>query len=177
MAKWRGAMELFDIYDDDRNRTGRTAERNQKLKDGEYQLIVHVNIMNTQNQILIQQRQPHKQDFPGYWDISVGGGVRAGETSRDAAEREVFEELGLAIDLAETVPYFWIHFPNGFADEYIVHQDLELDMLNLQQTEVQNVKWASYDEVMSMLTEGTFFPYHQSMLELIFSFSEIGEKT
>ena len=60
MAKWRGAMELFDIYDDDRNRTGRTAERNQKLKDGEYQLIVHVNIMNTQNQLLIQQRQPHK---------------------------------------------------------------------------------------------------------------------
>ncbi|NCB82346.1 MAG: NUDIX hydrolase, partial [Bacilli bacterium] len=45
-------MELFDIYDDDRNRTGRTAERNQKLKDGEYQLIVHVNIMNTQNQLL-----------------------------------------------------------------------------------------------------------------------------
>jgi len=84
-------MELFDIYDDDRNLTGRTAERNQKLKGGEHQLIVHVNIMNTQNQLLIQQRQPHKQDFPGYWDISVGGGVRAGETSREAAEREVFE--------------------------------------------------------------------------------------
>jgi isopentenyldiphosphate isomerase len=82
----------------------------------------------------------------------------------------------LAIDLTETVPYFWIHFPNGFADEYIVHQDLNLGMLNLQPTEVQGVKWASYDEVMCMMNEGTFFPYHQSMLELIFSFSEIGEK-
>ena len=42
-------MELFDIYDDDRNLTGRTAERNQKLKGGEHQLIVHVNIMNTES--------------------------------------------------------------------------------------------------------------------------------
>ncbi|WP_155819646.1 NUDIX hydrolase [Lactococcus laudensis] len=177
MAKWRGAMELFDIYDDERNRTGRTAERNQKLKGSEHQLIVHVNIMNTQNQLLIQQSQPHKPDWPGYWDISVGGGVQSGETSREAAEREVFEELGLEIDLAQAVPYFWIHFPNGFADEYIVHQDLNLGKLNLQPTEVQGVKWASYDEVMCMMKEGTFFPYQRSMLELIFSFSEIGDKT
>lgn len=42
-----------------------------------------------------------------------------------------FEELGLAIDLSEVAPYFMVKFPNGFADEYIVHQDVDLTVPKL----------------------------------------------
>ena len=126
-------MERFDIYDKNRRLTGRTAERGQELEADEYRLIVHVSIMNNQNQLLIQKRQPHKPAWPGFWDISVGGGAQAGETSQAAAARETFEELGLAIDLSEVAPYFMVKFPNGFADEYIVHQDVDLTVLNCRQ--------------------------------------------
>lgn len=167
-------MERFDIYDKNRRLTGRTAERGQELEADEYRLIVHVSIMNNQNQLLIQKLQPHKPAWPGFWDISVGGGALAGETSQAAAARETFEELGLAIDLSEVAPYFMVKFPNGFADEYIVHQDVDLTVLNLQTAEVQAVKWASYDEVMVMVDQGIFFPYQEPMLDLIFSFFEEG---
>ena len=126
-------MERFDIYDKNRRLTGRTAERGQELEADEYRLIVYVSIMNNQNQLLIQKRQPHKPAWPGFWDISVGGGALAGETSQAAAARETFEELGLAIDLSEVAPYFMVKFPNGFADEYIVHQDVDLTVLNCRQ--------------------------------------------
>ena len=167
-------MERFDIYDKNSRLTGSTAERGQELEAEEYRLIVHVSIMNNQNQVLTQKRQPHKPAWPGFWDISVGGGALAGETSQAAAARETFEELGLAIDLSEVAPYFMVKFPNGFADEYIVHQDVDLTVLNLQTAEVQAVKWASYDEVMVMVDQGIFFPYQEPMLALIFSFFEEG---
>ena len=39
--------------------------------------------------------------FPNHWDL-IGGGVEAGETNREAAIREVKEELGL--DVTELTP-------------------------------------------------------------------------
>ena len=167
-------MERFDLYDKDRQLTGRTAERGQALEADEYRLIVHVGLMNSQNQLLIQKRQQHKPAWPGFWDISVGGGALAGETSQAAAAREAFEELGLALELSEVAPCFRVKFPNGFADEYIIHQDVDLTRLHLQTAEVQAVKWASYDEVMAMVDQGTFFPYQEPMLALIFSIFEEG---
>ena len=158
-------MERFDIYDKNRRLTGRTAERGQELEADEYRLIVHVSLMSSQNQLFIQKRQPHKPAWPGFWDISVGGGALA---------REAFEELGLALELSEVAPCFRVKFPNGFADEYIIHQDVDLTRLHLQTAEVQAVKWASYDEVMAMVDQGTFFPYQEPMLALIFSIFEEG---
>lgn len=34
------------------------------MKDGEYHLAVHVCIFNSENQLLIQQRQPYKGGWP-----------------------------------------------------------------------------------------------------------------
>ena len=45
--------------------------------------------------LYFQQRAWAKQDFPGYYDISVGGHVAAGEGCREALLREMEEELGL----------------------------------------------------------------------------------
>lgn len=165
-------MELFDIYDENRQLTGRTVERGRTLAKDEYRLVVHVSIINSKNELLIQQRQPFKADWPGMWDISVSGSVQAGEMSQDAAMREVFEELGLTIDLREVLPYFMVNFTNGFDDQYILYQDVDLAALHLQESEVQAVKWASHDEVKAMVEAGTFFPYQEPILDMIFSFSE-----
>lgn len=39
-------MELWDIYDKYRQKTGRTHERGNTMKEGDYHLVVHVWIIN-----------------------------------------------------------------------------------------------------------------------------------
>lgn len=93
------------------------------------------------------------------WDLSVAGAAQAGETSSMAAEREVFEEIGLKIDLSNTRPNFTINFPRGFDDFYLIEKDIDINSLKLQQEEVQRVKWAHKEEVLKMQEDGTMIPY------------------
>ena len=85
-------MEFFDIYDAYGNKTGRQVPHGYKLQDGEYRFISHLLIFNSKNELLIQKRAEDKYDWPGYYDLSAGGGVNAGETSYQAAKRECKEE-------------------------------------------------------------------------------------
>jgi len=55
----------------------------------------HVLVFNTAGDLLIQKRGAHKDTYPLFWDVSVGGHVGPGESYDQAARREVQEELGL----------------------------------------------------------------------------------
>lgn len=151
--------EFWDIYTKDREKTGRLHKRGEKLKPGEYHLAVHVCIFNSKNQMLIQQRQPFKKDWSNMWDFSACGSALAGETSHQAAEREVFEELGIRLDLSEIRPQFTINFEDGFADVYLVEAEIEPETLKLQVEEVQAAKWVEKEEVLKMQEQGEFIPY------------------
>lgn len=59
---------------------------------GTYHLVVHVCVFNQKGEMLIQQRQPFKQGWPNLWDVTMGGSALAGETSQQAAMRELKEE-------------------------------------------------------------------------------------
>lgn len=161
-------MELFDLYTADREKTGKTMARGEPTPEGFYRLVVHVCIFNEQGQMLIQQRQPFKSGWSNLWDISVGGSAVAGDSSRSAAERETWEELGLSIDLSEERPTLTIYWENGFDDYYVVNQTPNLDSLKLQYEEVQRVRWADKDEILGMIDDGSFIPYEKSMIELLF---------
>lgn len=45
--------------------------------------------------VCLQRRADAKALYPGRWDLSCTGHVRAGESREDAALRELFEELGV----------------------------------------------------------------------------------
>lgn len=64
-------------------------------------LILHrsvgILIVNSKNEILMHQRTFSKDIYPGYYDFFVGGGVKYGETYRQAALRETREETGANI--------------------------------------------------------------------------------
>lgn len=151
--------ELWDVYDRDRIKTGELHKRGEKLPKGQYHMVVHVCIFNSRNQLLIQQRQPFKEGWNNMWDLTVGGSAVAGDSSQQAAEREVLEELGLKIDLSHVRPDFTVNFPEGFDDYYLIHMDVDISRLVLQETEVQRVRWADKEEVLKMQAEGTFIPY------------------
>lgn len=161
-------MELWDVYDTDRNKTGRTAVRGVAAKKGDYRLVVHVCIFNSKGEMIIQQRQPFKSGFPNMWDITVGGGAVHGDTSSSAAQRELFEELGLKLNLSGTRPHLTVNWEAGFDDIYLIEKDIDLAELCLQYEEVQNVKWAGMDEILKMIDDGVFIPYHKSLFRLFF---------
>ena len=89
-------MEIWDVYDRNRNLTGKKVLRGEpnNLKKGEYGLVVHVAIFNQAGEMLIQKRQSTRDRFPNLWDISAGGHSIQGETSEEAIAREALEELG-----------------------------------------------------------------------------------
>lgn len=88
-------MELWDVYDIDRQKTGKTVRRGGTLPEGGFHLVVHICVIGRDGRMLIQQRQPFKEGYPNLWDVTTGGSAVAGENSRQAAHRELFEEIGL----------------------------------------------------------------------------------
>ena len=161
-------MEFWDIYDVNRNKTGRTMERGP-VPEGDYHLVVHVCIFNSKGKMLIQQRQSYKEGWPNLWDISVGGSAVHGDSSQKAAEREVKEELGLIIDLSNVRPHFTNNFDRGFDDFYLVEQEVNLEELVLQEEEVQAVKWATKEEILELLSREEFIPYYKEFIEFLFA--------
>lgn len=161
-------MEYWDIYDADRINTGREIMRGDELKSGEYHLVVHACIFNSNGKMLIQQRQPFKEGWSNMWDLTCGGSALKGETSQIAITRELFEELGIELDMNGVRPNFTINFDKGFNDVYLINKDIDLTTLKLQYEEVQAVKWASKDEIKNMIKSGEFIPFYEGYIELLF---------
>ncbi len=59
---------------------------------------VLVLVYNMENKLYLQKRSEQKSLYPGRFDLSAAGHVRAGEARLDAAARELREELGLIAD-------------------------------------------------------------------------------
>lgn len=161
-------MELVDLYDENRAPLGRTAERYAQKAPGEYRAVVHVCVFDRAGRLLIQQRTAEKRLWPGQWDVSVGGGVDAGETSRQAAEREFWEELGVKLDLAGLRPSLTVNFEEGFDDFFLVEREISLETLTLQAEEVAQVRYVTLEEACAMVDDGRFIPYPKSFLAFLF---------
>ncbi|WP_167954869.1 NUDIX hydrolase [Anaerosporobacter faecicola] len=161
--------ELCDVYDINRQKTGRLKERGT-LSPDEYFLGVEICIFNHQEEMLIQQRQPWKEPWAGLWDLSVGGCAMSGETSQQAATRELQEEIGVRYDfsIGNACPFFSLTSENGFYDFYILQKEIAFEQLTVSYEEVQAVKWAKKEEILSLIDQGLFLPYSKGMIELCF---------
>lgn len=160
--------ELWDVYDVNRQRTGKIIDRPSAWGQEAYHLIIHVAIFDSQSRMLIQRRSPKKKAWADLWDVSAGGSALAGEDSWQAAERETREELGIQLHLRDVRPHFSINYTRGFDDFYTAElPDPDLSSLVLQETEVAEVKWASREEVRQMLRDGSFVPYFPGLIDLL----------
>lgn len=165
-------MELVDLYDENRIPLGKTAERYAPKGPGELRVVVHVCLFDSRGRLLIQRRTESKHIWPGLWDVTVGGGVDAGETTRQGAEREVREELGYALDLSGLRPSVTVNFAGGFDDFFIAVRDLDVGTLSLQAEEVSAVRWVTLEELLTMVDDGSFIPYPKSFLQFLFDMRE-----
>lgn len=89
-------MELWDLYNERRELTGRDHIRGEEIPQGFYHLVVHIWIRNSKGEYLISQRSADRPTFPLMWEC-VGGSVTKGEDSLTGALRETQEEVGLTL--------------------------------------------------------------------------------
>lgn len=162
-------MELWDALDVSRSRTGETLVRGAPMEPGVYHLVVHVCVFDRSGRMLIQRRQPFKDGYPGMWDVTMGGSAQTGETSQQAAMRELWEEVGIRASLEKTMPHLSVNFSHGFDDFFLLEMDVDETKLRLQPEEVAEVRWASREEILAMIEENTFIPYYPELIGLLFS--------
>ncbi len=145
-------MELNDIYDKDRNLTGRLHQRGTPWGPGEYGLVVCVWVYDGRGHILLTRRAKGKS-FAGTWENS-GGAAQAGETSRQAIARELFEETGIraeedAFELLDTDID-----RNTIYDFYALKHAVHLRDVVLLPGETDGVQWASFGKIHWMIKTG-----------------------
>ena len=152
--------EFWDIYDENRNKTGRTAQRGvYKFKKGEYHIVVTAIILNMKNEILISKRADFKR-YGGMWECN-GGSVLAGETSLDGMLREIKEELGITFEKEEAHFYKELkrdkELPD-FKDFWIFKRNIRDAEITLPDGEATEFKWVTIDEFMKMYDNKEIVP-------------------
>ena len=167
-------MEFWDIYDENKQLTGRKMKRNDWcLKEGEYHLTVLGVIARPDGTFLITKRVMTKAWAPGWWEVS-GGGVQAGESSEEAVRREVKEETGLDVRNAEGGYVFTYKRVNpDEGDNYFVDvsrfvMDIDEKDVSFQEAEIDGYMFATREQIESFAKEGKFL--HYDSIKQVFSF-------
>ena len=146
------AAELNDIYDRQRNLTGRLHRRGTPWGPGEYGLVVCVWVYDGRGHFLLTRRAKGKS-FAGTWENS-GGAAKAGETSRQAIARELFEETGIRAAEAEFEFLDTDRDRNMFYDHYCLNRQVPLKEIRLLPGETDDVMWASFGKIHWMIRTG-----------------------
>lgn len=160
-------MELWDLLDENRQKTGRTIERGKPLTQGQYHLVVFAMILNKNGDLLITRRSEQKT-FPLHWEIT-GGAAVSGDDSESAVLREINEEVGLKFEMGNGQLVRRFKNPSGFSyfgDIWLFESDFSLADLSLQEEEVCDAKMVSYPELLSIMDQGDFVE-NQVVMETI----------
>ena len=154
-------MELWDIYDINKNKTGKVIDRNsnERLKDGEYHLVVAAIIIDSKERILLSKRSKFKQKYPLMWECS-GGACISKETSLEAILRELKEELGLNLKKTEAIFYKTIRddIAKDFKDLWIFRKNVEINDLEFTDNEVIDARWVTIEECEIMVQNKEIVP-------------------
>ncbi len=149
-------MEQVDILNRFREQTRVTKGRKELVK-GEYRISTHIWVMDSNGRILVLKRSEQEDKFPGMW-AQVGGGVVAGDTSKETVIKECLEELGLTVK-EENMYYVASYIrTRDIVDVWLVLQNVNVDELVLQEEEVADAKLVTLDEFDSMIDSGLVVP-------------------
>ena len=144
-------MELLDMYDENRCRTGVVRRREEPRQPGEYGLAVCVWVYDGKGNVLLTRRAPEKS-FARTWENS-GGAAQAGEDSLTAIVRELWEETGIQAEANEFEYLCSSRSDNFFFDHYCLHRDVSLDKIKLLPGETDDVMWASFETVHKLIRQ------------------------
>lgn len=154
--------EYIDILDETGKPTGEKKTKVEVHEKGYWHRTVHIWLLNSKGELLIQRRSPDKDSYPNLWDISTAGHLSAGEDSLAAAIREAAEELDVKLTESDFEYLFTVkssavtnqgtYFNNEFQDVYLVRIDREASELKFQLEEVSEAKFVPFAELEKMIS-------------------------
>lgn len=150
-------MEYWDLYDKNKNKINKTVKRGDTLKEGEFHLVANAWVKNSKGEFLISQRAAHRSHSL-MWECT-GGSAVCGETSLDAAVRELKEELNVDV-LKEKGKYIGStlrYYPNcdDILEVWLFSKDVDINSVKIQE-EVNDVKWATSQEIHNLCENNKF---------------------
>ena len=158
-------MELWDIYNEKKEKMGRTLKRNDwNMKPDEFHLTVLGVLQRPDGKFLITKRRMDKEWAAGWWEVP-GGGVRAGEESKEAAMREVKEETGIDVSNAGGGYVFTYQRINPeeknnyFVDIYKFVLEFDEKDVKVQDEEVAGFEIATVEQIKAYAKQGIFLHY------------------
>ncbi len=157
--------EELDIVDSHDNLVDK-ADRSIAHKKGLLHRVVHVMVFSPDGELFVQQRSLSKDMYPGYWEGSLSGHVMSGESYKEAAERELHEELGVCITpkhLKEVLE-FGLHDENErvLAKLFVV-KDFKGEV-RIDQEEIKTGEFWSMKKVEAELKKRLFHPLFKKAL-------------
>ncbi len=134
-----------------------TAGYEEAHKHGLRHRSVHMIVLNGKGEVYLTKRAKTKPNFPGYYEGSVAGHADAGETTGQAALRELKEELGVTArpedlhDLGEfhhddRLPNGWIE--NEITTLYLLRYD---GKIVVDRREIEDAGFQSKERIMQMI--------------------------
>ena len=141
-------MEIWELVDGEGKPTGVLYERGSKkeIPEGMFFRVVEVWTM-IGNKLLVTQRHPSK--WMGLkWEVT-GGGVVVGESIREAAVRELFEETGVKAEQNEIVELGVRKFGTAMVSSFILRLS-NTPGFNFDADEVVGYKLVSRNEFINM---------------------------
>ena len=109
-------------------------------------------ILNSKNEIMLQQRAHHKYHSPRLWTNTCCSHQREGETNIQAGSRRLFEEMGFETGLKELFHFIYkAPFDNGLTEHELDHVMIGYyeDEPKINSEEVENWKWMCIEDVRS----------------------------
>ncbi|MBQ4065019.1 MAG: NUDIX domain-containing protein [Clostridia bacterium] len=149
--------EIWDLYDADRRPLKELHIRGDRLRRGTYHIAVGIWTVNDKNEILLTLRSHEKREWPDLWE-NTAGSVLAGETSLQAAVRELREETGIHATEEEFYLLGTERSRNTIGDCYIIRKNVPLRDIVFQKGETCAARWVTLEGLDDMIARGIVAP-------------------
>ena len=153
-------MEIWDLYNENRELVGRDHVRGEEIPDGCYHLVVHVWLRNSKGEYLISQRSADRPSFPLMWEC-VGGSVTKGEDSITGALRETREEVGVTLNpekgtLLRSVVRDYVNGERfaDILDVWLFEYNGPVELEQATTPEVAQAKWLTKTQIKELFDTG-----------------------
>jgi isopentenyldiphosphate isomerase len=148
--------ELLDVLRPSGLKAGYALPKNRIHREGLWHATVHLWVCDPSKGLLCQKRAESKSINPGLWDFSAAGHIGAGEAYRQAAVRELSEEVNLNLH-SESLNYQGVYISNNQYSSQLIDREfnhiythvgkIDASRLRAQQEEVADWSFLTPEEL------------------------------